>query len=98
MRSMSCDRRSRNIEDRFGKRKLQHDLAFVVSHLKNRIQKAGLCAFGLQQLPDHRPRNFPWGVGIAQLFAFGIGNQLIADTGVEEIPRHWSDPWVRGSS
>jgi hypothetical protein len=31
-------------------------------------------------------------IGIAQLFAFGIRNQFVADTGVEEILRHWSNP------
>src|SRR5439155_2926033 len=49
-------------------------------------------AFGFQQFPDHRPRNFPCAIGIAQLFAFGIRNQLVADTGVEEIPWHCSNP------
>src|SRR6266404_1656711 len=92
MQSVSCDGRVRKVQDRFGKRKFQDYLAFIVGHFEDRIEEAGLCAFGLQQLPDHCPRNFPCAVGIAQLFALGIGNQLAADTGVEEIPRHGSNP------
>src|SRR4029450_12606303 len=92
MQSVSCDGRVRKVQHRLGKRKLQHDLTFAVGHFENGIQEAGLCAFGFQQLPDHRRRNFPCTIGIAQLFAFGIGNQLVADAGVEEIFRHCSDP------
>src|ERR1700730_16841247 len=88
--SVFCDRTVSEVDDRFCKRKLQHDLAFVIGHFEDRIQKATLRAFGLQQLPDHYPCNFPGAIGIAQLFAFGIGDQLVADTGVEEISRHGS--------
>src|SRR5947207_7908433 len=80
----------RHIEDRFGKGKFQHDLAFIVGHFKDRIQQTTLRALGLQQLPDHGACNFPGAIGVAQLFAFWIGNQLIADTRVEEISRHRS--------
>ena len=54
------------------------------------FSSAPLGAFGLQQFPDHGARDFPGAIGIAQLFAFGIGDQLIADPGVEEIARHGS--------
>jgi len=49
-------------------------------------------AFGFEQFPDHGPRDFPGAIGIAQLVAFGVGNQLIADARVEEIPRHEPNP------
>src|ERR1700716_912180 len=78
------------IENRFGERKLQYDLALIVSHFEDRIQEAHLYALGFQQFSDHCPRNFPCAVGIAQFFAFGIGYQLIADTCVEKVPRHES--------
>src|SRR6266481_5955678 len=94
MQSVSRDWRVRNVQDRFGKRKFQHDLAFIVGHFEDGIEEAGLCAFGLQQLPDRGPRNFPCAIGIAQLFAFGIGNQLVADTSVEEVSRHGLIPSV----
>jgi hypothetical protein len=86
--SMSGDGFAGEAEDGFGEGKLQHDLAFIVSHFESRIQKAALRTFGLQQFMDHCLRNFPCAVGIPQLFAFGIGNQIIADTGVEKVPRH----------
>src|SRR5258707_446759 len=90
MPSVLCDGLVKEIENRFGKRKLQHDLAFIVGHFEDRVQETALRAFGLQQLPDHGPRDFPCAIGIAQLLAFGIGDQLVSDAGVEEIPRHWA--------
>src|SRR6185312_13918686 len=70
------------IEDRLGERKLQHDLAVVVCHLDDRAQQRAVGAIGLEQLADHGARHFPGAVGIDEHFAVGIGNQLIADTGV----------------
>ena len=49
-------------------------------------------AFVFEQFEDHGARHFPGAVGIAQLFAFGIGDQLIADPGVEKISRHRLEP------
>src|ERR1700682_4033054 len=72
--SVLCDGFVGEIENRLGKRKLQHDLAFIVRDFEDRTQQTPLGAFGLQQFPDHGPRNFPCAIGIAQLFAFGIGD------------------------
>jgi hypothetical protein len=88
--SMFCDCLVRETEDRFSERKLQHDLACAVGHFENGIHKAAFEAFAIQQFPDHGPRNFPGAIGVPQLFAFRIGDQLIADTRVEEVPRHES--------
>jgi hypothetical protein len=94
---MFCDRPAGGIQDRFGKGKFEHDLTFIVCHFENRIQKTTLCVFGLQQFPDHGPRDFPCTIGIPELFAFWIGDQFIAYTGVEKISRHgWKTTFVRG--
>src|SRR5260370_33669270 len=88
MPSVFCDGLVGKIENCFSERKLQHDLAFIVGHFEDRVQETALRAFGLQQLPDHGPRDFPCAIGIAQFLAFGIRTQLDSDAGVEEIPRH----------
>src|ERR1700730_5940581 len=96
--SMFCYRLIGAIEDGLGKGKFEHDLTFIISHFENRIQKTTLCVFGLQQFPNHGPRNFPCAIRISQLFAFWIGDQFVADTGVEEISRHgWKAIFVEGS-
>src|SRR6185437_9081001 len=82
----------RDVEDRFRERKLQHDLAFVVGHLDGRVQQGPLGAFGLQQFPDHGPRDFPGAIGVAQIFTFGIGHQFVSDPGVEVIAWHGLRP------
>src|SRR5260221_1943389 len=84
------------IEDCFAKRKLQYDFALIVRHFEDSTQQSPLNAFGLQKFPDHRARDFPGAVRIAQLLAFGIGDQFIADAGVEEIPRHESKSTLVG--
>src|SRR5665213_2745822 len=83
---------TRWVEDRLGKRKLQHDLAVVVSDFEGRTQKPVLDAFGLQYFPNHRPRDLPGTIGIAQLFAFGVGDQFVPDPGVEKIAWHGLRP------
>jgi hypothetical protein len=85
---MFCHGLTGGIEDGFGKGKLEHDLTFVIRDFENRIQKTTLCVFGLEQFPDHGPRDFPCAIGIAQFFAFRIGDQFIADTRVKKIPWH----------
>ena len=45
-------------------------------------------AFAAQQFQDHGARHLPGAIGITQLFAFGVGNQLVADPGVEIISGH----------
>jgi hypothetical protein len=90
--SVLRNRGAGGIEDRFGERKLQHDLAVVVGHLDDRAQQRAIGAIGLEQLPDHGARHFPGAIGIDKHFAVGIGNQLIADTGVEVISRHRRKP------
>src|SRR5215475_1018750 len=76
------------IEQRFGERKLQHDLAVVIGHLDRRIQQPLVGAFAAQQFQDHGARHLPGAIGIAQLFAFRVSNQLIADPRVEVISGH----------
>ena len=83
---MFCDRLAGSIEDGFGEGKFEHDLAFIIGHFQNRVQKTTLGVFGLQQFPDHGPRDLPCAIRIPQLFAFRIGDQVVADTGVEKIP------------
>jgi hypothetical protein len=89
-RSVFRRRHVGEVQDRFGKGEFQHNLAGLVGHFEDRFQKTALGAFGLQQFPDHGARDFPGPIGITQLFAFGIGDQLIADSGIEEIARHGS--------
>src|SRR4029079_2585964 len=86
--SVSGDGTAGGVENRFRERKLQHDLAVVVGDLDGRAEKRAVGAIGLEQLPDHGTRHFPGAVGIPEHFAVGVGNQLIADTGVEIISRH----------
>ena len=86
--SMLGDGLVRGVEERFGKGKFEHDLALSIGHFENCIQKPLIGAFGLQQFADQRSRGFPSPVGIAQVLTFGVGDQLIADTGVEKITRH----------
>jgi hypothetical protein len=62
--SMFCYRLAGGVEDGFGKGKFEHDLTFIVGHFENRIQKTTLCVFGLQQFPDHGPRDFPCAIRI----------------------------------
>src|ERR1700712_1301555 len=88
--SVSCRRHVRKLQDRLGERKLQHDLTAVIRHFKHRAKKGAIGAVGLQQFADHRPRNLPCPVGIAQFFAFRIGDQRVVDTGIKEVPRHGS--------
>ena len=57
-------------------------------YVEDRIEEPSLDVFGLQQLPDHGARDLPGAVGIPQHLAFGIGDQFLADTGVEEVSRH----------
>src|SRR5260221_7549763 len=80
------------VEDRLRKRKLQHHLACIIGDLDDRIQQRAVGAFGFQQFPDHGARHFPGAVGIPEHFALGIGDQLIGDTGVEEISWHRRQP------
>jgi hypothetical protein len=93
---MSGDAAAGEIEYRFGKGKLENDLTFVVRHFENRIQQATAGVLGFQQFPDHRARDFPGPVGIAQLFAFGIGDQFVADSGVEKKSRHERTTSIEG--
>src|SRR5258708_32056619 len=86
--SMSCRGFGRWVKNRLGKGKLQRDLAFVVGHFEDCIQHARLAAFGFEQLPDRRPRDLPGVIGIAQLFALGVENQLFSDAGIEVIFWH----------
>ena len=70
----ACGRRSfqsvlgdaavRQVVDRFGERKLQHDLAVSSVTSMVAFNSAPLGAFGLQQLPDHRARDLPGTVGL----------------------------------
>jgi len=90
--SVLCDGLVRHVEDRFGKGELEHDLALIVRHFEDRTQEATLGAFGLQQFPDHRPRDFPCAIEIPQFLAFGIGDQFIADMRVEKKSGHCSKP------
>jgi hypothetical protein len=89
---MSCHRLIRWIKDRLGKRELQHDLAFIVGHFEGCVQHSRLAAFGLQQLPDRCPRDFPGVIGIAQILAFGVKDQFVSDAGVEIIFWHDGGP------
>jgi len=82
----------RRVQQRFGKRKLQHDLAGIIGHFEDRIHEAGFHGFGLEQFPDHGAGHFPGAIGIAQLLALGVGNQLVVDPRVEEISGHRSQP------
>ena len=52
-------------------------------------------AFGLQQLPDHGARDFPGAIGVAQVLAMGIGDQLVTKPGVEIIAWHSLKPTFR---
>src|SRR5579883_838203 len=78
----------RQLEEGFRERKLEHHLALLVRHLDDGTEQRPDCAFAPQQFQDHRPRDFPGAIGVAQFFAFGILDQLIADPGVEEISGH----------
>src|SRR5437899_2845192 len=73
------------VEQRLGERKLQHDLAVVVGHLDGGVQQPLVGAFAAQQFQNHGARHLPSAIGIAQLFAFGVGNQLIADPRMKVI-------------
>ena len=68
--------------------KLQHDLTGDVGDLDDGLHQRRLGAFRLQHLQNHLARHFPGTVGIAQILAVGIHNQLVADTGIEEISGH----------
>jgi hypothetical protein len=97
--SMFCHRLVGRIEDGFGKGKFEDDLAFLIGHFENRIQKTTPCVFGLQQFPDHGARDFPCTIRISQLFAFRIGDQFVGDTRVEKISGHRRKAiFVEGSS
>jgi hypothetical protein len=85
--SVLRNRAAGSIEDRFGERKLQHDLAVVVGHLDDRALLRAIGAVGLEQFPDHGARHFPGAIEIDKHFAVGVGIQLVADTGVEVISR-----------
>jgi len=78
----------RHVVQRLGKGKLQHDLAGIVGHLEDRIHEARFHGFGPEQFPDHGAGDFPGAIGVAQVLALGIGDQLIADPRVEEISGH----------
>src|SRR5258708_20864105 len=75
---------------------MECDCGLIGRHVEDSTQQSPLNAFGLQKFPDHRARDFPGAVRIAQLLAFGIGDQFIADAGVEEIPRHESKSTLVG--
>src|SRR5882724_12116527 len=81
-----------DVENRFRERKLQHDPALVVGHFDGRIQERAVGTFDLQEFLDHGARHLPGAVGIPEHLAIGIGNQLVADTGVEEIAWHRRKP------
>jgi hypothetical protein len=89
--SVLCDGNVGNIEERLRKRKLKHDFTFIICHLDDRPHKS-VDAFGFQQFPDHGAGDFPRAIRIPQLLAFGVGDQFIADSGIEEISRHGSKP------
>lgn len=74
--------------------KLQDDVPFLIGDFDHRIQEAGLRTFGAQQFQDHGSRGIPCAVCVAQHFAFGVGDQFIADAGVEKISRHNLTSWV----
>src|SRR5262249_6446349 len=76
------------VEQRFGKGKLQHDLAVVVGHLNGGVEQPLVGALAAQQFQDHGARHLPGAVRVAQLFAFGVRNQLVADPRVEIISGH----------
>ncbi len=67
---------------------MRPDLAFIIGHFEDCIEKSALGAFDLQQFPDHGPRNFPGAVGVPQFLAFGIGDQFVTDTCVKKITWH----------
>src|SRR5258708_24127782 len=94
-RSVPRHRLVRQIEDRFRKRKLQHDLAFLVGHLDDRVDEAGMRAFDLENFPDHGAGDFPRAVGVPQDFSVGINYQLVADPCIEKVSGHDWIQWGR---
>src|SRR5882724_13536708 len=94
-RSVPRHRLIRQIEDRFRKRKLQHDLAFLVGHLDDRVDEAGMRAFDLENFPDHGARDFPRAVGVPQDFSVGINDQIVADPCIEKVSGHGLIQWGR---
>jgi hypothetical protein len=80
-----------DVEERLGKGKFEHDLTFVIRHFEDRPQEA-LRALGPQQFLDHGAGDFPRAIGIPQFFAFGVRDQFVADSRIEEKSRHGQNP------
>src|ERR1700722_7152437 len=75
-------------DQRLGERKLQDHLAALVGDVEGRRQQVRMTALILQYLQDHASGHLPGVIGIAQLRAFGVGDHVVADPGVEEIAGH----------
>jgi coenzyme PQQ precursor peptide PqqA len=75
------------IKDGFCKGKLEHDLALVIGHFENGAHQI-FHALDPEQLMDHGACDLPGAIRIAQLFSFGICDQLVADSRIEEVSRH----------
>jgi hypothetical protein len=87
-----CHRLIGHFENRLGEGKFKDNLALIIGYFERGIQKPVLHPLGLQYFPDHRPRDLPCTIGIAQFFAFGISHQFVADPGVEKISWHGLRP------
>ena len=85
---MFCPGFLRRIDECFGKGKFHHDFPLLIGDFHDRGENKPLIAAGFEDFPDRCPRNMPGMIGIAKLLAFGIADQFIADTHVEEISRH----------
>src|SRR5882672_4699176 len=78
--------------DRLRKGKFQYYLARFVRHLQASRKQVRLLVLFLQQLADHGASHPPRVIGVAQLLALRVGNQLVAYSGVEEITGHGTVP------